>query len=124
MDNMTSSFDAMIVNKIGKAVEKAIMDNMTSYNSPIHKIVNNSVAKHEDKIIEITDKAVSGLFDSDSFKEGITQAVRSKLAKLLVSKIGGELERTVVKLKADTVSRAKMALAVDGVIKELLINQK
>jgi hypothetical protein len=38
----------------------------------------------------------------------------------LISQYGGEIEKTVGKLKADPTSRAKMTIAIDSVMNDLI----
>ena len=105
--------------KLLNAAEKAIYESITtllvSYHSPVKDVVNNVMKKHEDRLIEIADNALVSILDSKSFSEAIHQAINDKVARMLVSQIGGEVEKRVNELKADPVTRAKITLALSQI---------
>lgn len=102
-----------------KQIGKALTEALTSYNSPLIKMVNESLEEVTPQIKELTVTAVSELLNDSSFKEILNQEIKRKLAKVLIAKLGGELESTVNKLKADPVTRSKITVAIDSIISEL-----
>ena len=48
--------------------------------------------------------------------------MKRKLAKVLISQYGGEIEKTVGQLKANPTSRAKITMAIDSVMTDLTNN--
>ena len=103
-----------------KAIEKCIIDSMGSYNSPLNVAVKSALSEHQNKLHAMASKAVSELIGSDDFKDLMQMEIKRKLAKVLLSQFGGEVEKTVAKLKADPTSRAKMTLAIDTVMNDLI----
>ena len=117
-----SKFDEMMIGKIGDAVEKAIMECMTGYKSPIPALIASSLEPHSAKNKQITDEAISDLVYAPLFKKELVTAIRSKLAKLLISKMEGAIEKQVQKLRADPATRAKITVAIDSVIENTITN--
>ena len=81
--------------------------------------IRSALSDHKEKLHELAGESVSELINSDEFKDTMKLEMKRKLAKVLISQYGGELEKTVGKLKANPTSRAKMTLAIDNVMNEL-----
>jgi len=47
------------------------------------------------------------------------EEMKRKLARVLITQFGGELEKSVNKLKSDPTTRAKITVAIDSVINNL-----
>lgn len=99
-----------------KQIGKALSDALTSYNSPLIKAVQGSLDQVEPQLKTMANEAVSSLICDDEFKQIMQQEIKRKLAKVLISKIGGEVESTVNKLKADPATRARLTVAIDSVM--------
>ena len=52
----------------------------------------------------------------DQFRDALKDALNAKLAKTLISRMGGELEKQVNELKANPATRAKITLAINELI--------
>lgn len=107
--------------KFLKAAEHAIYESITKmlasdYRSPIVDIVKETAEKHKDKLSELVESAFLGAIESDQLKQSVNQAMSDKLARNLVSGLGGEIERRVNELKADPVTRAKITLALTEIV--------
>lgn len=102
-----------------KQIGKAISDALTSYNSPLVKAVQVSLLEVEPQLKQMTNNAVSELICDDEFKSIMQQEIKRKLAKVLISKIGGEIESTVSKLKSDPATRARITVAIDSIISDI-----
>jgi hypothetical protein len=102
------------------AAERSIYESITKmlandYNSPVKDAVMNVVSKHQSKLEGIVEDAFLSLLDSASFNQSIKQAMYDKVARSLVSKLGGEIESRVNELKADPKTRAKITLAISEI---------
>lgn len=106
----------IIKNSVGKSVQEAL----TKYNSPFVQMVDNVIRSHKDEIESIVNECVSSLVNSKDFKKEINLALKQKLAKNLVSKFGGELEKSINTLKSNPATRAKIILAIENITEELL----
>lgn len=105
-----------------KTIDKCITDALGSYSSPLMEAVRSALSDHKEKLHELASESVAELVNSDDFKQVMKTEMKRKLAKVLISQYGGELEKTVGKLKADPTSRAKMTIAIDSVMSDLINN--
>lgn len=103
-----------------KTIDKCITDALSSYNSPLRKAVDDAIMQNQDALNELASNSVSELVDSEEFKLSMKTEMKRKLAKVLISQYGGEIEKTVGQLKSNPASRAKMTLAIDNVMNELV----
>jgi len=101
-----------------KAIDKIITDALGSYNSPLLKAVNLSLDEQKDKINKLASESVSEIVNSDDFKQIMRDEMKRKLARVLISQYGGEVEKVVNELKANPLTRAKITTAIDSVISE------
>jgi hypothetical protein len=106
---------------LGRAVFEGLRDGVTkkmdNYNSPLEKLVNEAINKHSPAFRALLEDAVGGAIGDPAFQEEIKTAARTQLAKILVQRYGGELEKQVNALKSDPLTRAKITLALDEIIK-------
>ena len=105
-----------------KAIDKSITDALGSYNSPLMEAVRSALREHQEKLQELASESVAELINSDEFKQTMKLEMKRKLAKVLISQYGGQIEKTVGQLKSNPTSRAKITMAIDGVMDDL-INQ-
>tara|TARA_R110002049_G_scaffold225946_7_gene397920 strand:+ start:2238 stop:2594 length:357 start_codon:yes stop_codon:yes gene_type:complete len=115
--------NAELLGQVEKALEKCIVDSMSSYNSPLNLAVKDALSDHKDQLHLMASESVSELVNSYDFKDLMQSEIKRKLAKVLISQYGGEIEKTVAKLKQDPTSRAKMTLAIDNVMDELILGR-
>ena len=119
-----SEFDDKVIGMIGEAVNEAIIKNLTSYSSPLCKLVGGAVERNEGKIRAVADKAVDELTDGDAFKDSMIEAIRSTLARALIKQFGGQLEKQVNELKANPATRARMTLAVESLMADVVVKKQ
>lgn len=100
------------------AVSQALKTNLTGYNSSFQKIVNEVVDNNRKQLKSIVQESFSKTIQSDEFSESVDNAFKHKLAKILVSKLEGSVEKAVNTLRSDPTIRAKMVLAIENIIKE------
>lgn len=89
-----------------------------SYNNPLDKVVDQAIVDHGADVRNLVGEAVARALVSESFKQEFMAAVRTQLAKTLIQKFGGELEKVVNQLKSDPSTRARITVAIDEIIKE------
>ena len=107
-----------------KSAERAIYESISKsltndYSSPIKTAVNSVLDKHKSKIESIVEDAFLGLINTEGFKDAVHSALQDKLARSLVSKMGGELESKVNELKANPETRARITIAIAECIKSI-----
>lgn len=108
--------------KLLKAAENAIYESIqkmlaSDYRGPVFEAVKQVCGKHQEKLEGIVENAYISVLDSKTFEESIKKAMNEKLARNLVSGLGGEIEKRVNELKSDPITRAKITLALTEIIK-------
>lgn len=103
-------------NAVYESISKAMAND---YQGPIKKAVDHVLSKHQSKIESIVEEAFLGLLNTDGFKESVHKSLQDKLARVLVSKMGGELESKVNQLKANPETRARITIAITECIKSI-----
>lgn len=103
-----------------RAIDKSINDALSSYSSPLMEAVKSALSDHKADLHKLASESVSELVSSEGFKQTMKAEMKRKLAKVLISQYGGQIEKTVGQLKADPASRAKMTVAIDSVMNDLL----
>jgi len=103
-----------------KTIDKCILDALSSYSSPLVEAVKSALKDQEPLLKEMAKCSVDALLNSQEFRDTMNSEMRKKLARVLISQYGGELEKSVGKLKADPTTRAKITIAIDGVLDGLI----
>lgn len=102
------------------SIEKAITTELIGYGKPLSKIVDSVIEENTPELRGIINQSIVDIIQHKNFKEALNQALKAKLAKTIVNKMGGELERRVNELKQDPTTRAKVTVALDGLMDEIL----
>lgn len=100
------------------SIGKAIGEALTGYHSPLQKLVNKVVDTHSESLTKVMHEAMGTVISTPEFKEACINAFHHKVAKLLVTKLEGSVEKTVNTLRQDPTIRAKMVLAIQGIVEE------
>ena len=101
-------------------IDKCLTEALTSYSSPLLEAVKAALACEHDTLKKIASESVSELVNSEEFKVTMKQEMKRKLARVLISQYGGEIEKTVAKLKSDPTTRAKLTVAIDDLMNSLI----
>ena len=105
-----------ILEQVGKALNECMVKELVGYNKPLSQLTERVIKANEDKLFALISTEFDQLLDSSIFKKSLKQALNDKLAKVLVSRMGGELEKQVNALKADPRTRAKITMAIDDLL--------
>lgn len=108
--------DKAMLDAIRDGIREGIKSKMTGYNSPFDDIIKRAVEKHGPAISGLISDAIGKLVSNDEFRASILDQCRSILAKQLVQKFGGELEKQVNALKSDPATRARITLAIEAIV--------
>lgn len=109
-----------------KIMLHAVMDGMRegvkakfsqSYDNPLTKVISGAIKKNAPAFQSLLDEALKSCIGDGAFREEIKAGVRHQLAKQLIQKFGGELEKQVNTLKSDPATRARITLAIDEIVK-------
>jgi hypothetical protein len=108
-------------------LERAIADGIRNgvkgvlertYDNPLTKVFADVLGSQAGKFRPMLEDAVAGCASDPAFAESIKSTVRAALAKTLVQRFGGELEKQVNALKSDPITRARITLALEEIVKE------
>ena len=116
---MEINTDHMIENALRDAVREGIKAKFTSAygDNPLGKMLTAGVEKHVGAIQGLIGECLAACVSDAEFRAQLAASVRSVLAKTLVQRFGGELERQVNALKSDPVTRARITLAIEDIVK-------
>lgn len=107
-----------VISTVHSAITEVIKAKLSGYNSPLDKIIADSVADKTTSIRFLLDEAIGGALVGD-FREALKDACTRKLAKVLISKMEGEIEKRANDLRADPEFRARLTIAITDVVKEI-----
>jgi hypothetical protein len=114
--------EKLMFDAVRDAIREGIKDKLSkSYDNPLFKLVEDCIKRRSQEISSIIDdaivKCVCGTYSN--FKEQFMEEAQRIIAKQLIAKFGGEIEKTVNVLKSDPSTRAKITLAVDDCVRNL-----
>jgi hypothetical protein len=107
-----------ILNQVNDAIQKSIAECLGKYDSPLNVMAKNVVNKHAQEIEVIMDEALTGTIKSNDFQKAVREVFTHKLAKTLMAKMEGEVEKATTIFKQDPTRRAKVILAIEKIINE------
>lgn len=113
-----SDLEKAILGSARESVAEAINKNLTGYNTSLHALCNQVVNSHEDELRMIIENGFSAVLKSKDFEASVQLAFQHKLAKLLITKLEGTVEKCVETLRSNPVMRAKMTLAIEEILNE------
>lgn len=105
-----------VLRSVQIAIGAAIKSTLEGYNSPLNKLVTDVVNKHTGEFRDIIEDSFSKAILTDDFKESVNHAFNHKLARILVDKMEGAIEKRVNELRSDPTMKAKMILAIQSLI--------
>lgn len=100
------------------AVGQAVKASLTGYSSPLQKMVNEVVAERTDTIKSLLRDGLDSALNGSAFKKEIRDAFNHKLARTLMSKYEGEIEKQANALRQQPEFRARVVLAIEAVVNE------
>ncbi len=111
--------DQLLENALRDGIREGIKSLATrSYENPIEKLLKDALAKHAPAFLALLGGSIDACMGDPAFRASIEDAVRTQLAKTLVQRFGGELEKQVNQLKSDPATRARITLAIEGIVKD------
>jgi hypothetical protein len=109
--------DRLFESAIRDAIRDGIKAKMTGYNTDLDKLVSAAIAANAEKFRTLLETAIASAIDDAEFRREITAAVNHSLAKTLVQRFGGEIEKQVNVLKSDPTTRARITLAIEDIVR-------
>lgn len=113
---MNLDSDKMLEDAIRIALTEGMKDKL-KYNNQIDKLLTDSIQKHDAKFRSMLEDAIGSCVNDTAFRAEIAGAVRALLAKTLVQRFGGEIEKQVNALKSDPTTRARITIAIEEIVR-------
>lgn len=108
-----------IIGTVHSAIADAIKTKLSGYNTPLDKLIAETVQKHDAQFRTILDKCVNDALSGD-FAVALADACTRKLAKVLISKMEGALEKQATELRSSPEFRAKLTVLVDDLVTSMI----
>jgi hypothetical protein len=104
------------IDAVQEAISKVLVE---GYESPLKKFISFVLDRRQGEFHTLIDGELGKILDCEDFKLEFRRALNEKLARLLVSGIGGQLEKQVNELRHNPATKAKITLAITNVIEAL-----
>lgn len=114
-----SELQRQILETAKNAIGQAIQAELVGYNKPLSVLASKVVDSYHDELFSIINDEVAQLIGGDDFRGVIKEQLNKSLAKVLIQKMGGELEKQVNNLKQNPQTRARITLAIGEIIESL-----
>lgn len=114
---MQINAEKILLDAIQDGLREGIKSKITNYSSTLSKAVDDAIEQNKPALTSLVSEAVKTSLSEPNFRESVIDAVRSLMAKTLISKIGGEIEKQVNGLKSDPTTRARITLALDEIVR-------
>lgn len=114
-----ADIDRRVLAQVNDAVAAAIQSELVGYQKPLSKITERVIHEHEAEIYGLINNELASLLTADEFRAALKTALNEKLARVLIARTGGELEKRVNELRASPEARAKITLAITRLVDEL-----
>lgn len=116
MENKTLLSKKDVSEIVFDALNIKIGERLDNYSSPLNKIIDDVVLEESEKIRGICRKALTTVISDKSFEKNIKEEFQRKVAKSLVGKLEGSVEKAVEVLRQNPQMRAEMILAIEKII--------
>lgn len=107
-----------VIDKVRESIGTAIASALTGYQNPLQACVTNVIKSRESEIVELVKEAFDQGLKTD-FKKELISACTHKLARVLVGKLEGEIEKRANELRSSPEFRAKLTLAIEEAVKSV-----
>lgn len=84
-----------LIRAVKDGIREGVKTKLSAYNSPVDKLIIDVLHTHDGALRSLLGGAIESAIGDMSFREEIKSGVRHTLAKLLVQRFGGEMEKQV-----------------------------
>jgi hypothetical protein len=113
-----TELEVQIVRQAKHSIADAIKSSLVGYGSPLKTIVEQVVSENADELKTIIGTAFTDTIRDELFKVIVLEEFKHKVAKTLVSKLSGSVEKAVNTLRSNPILRSQMILAIEAIVKE------
>jgi hypothetical protein len=117
----TMEIDAnqLVENAVRDGLREGIKQKLTSsYSNPLDRLIEQCIAANSTAFTTLLQESLSSAIGDPEFRSTLKASVRTVLAKTLVQRFGGELEKQVNVLKSDPATRARITVAIEDILKQ------
>ncbi len=109
--------EKLLMNAMQDGMREAVKSKLTtSYNNPLDAMMTTVITSHNAEFRAVLDDGIKSCMADADFVAELKASVRHIIAKTLVQKFGGELEKQVNALKSDPTTRARITLAIEEIV--------
>lgn len=105
----------IVMNSLYEQFNKVIN---ADYSNPIKIIAAEVIEENRDTIKKEFSTALELSFNDKEFRDIVRQEFKRKVAKTLVGKLEGEVDKAVAAIRNDQTIRARMILAIEKIVNE------
>ena len=105
-----------VVGTVHSAITGAIKSSLEGFNSPLQPFIKNVIERRKADFENLLNEAVTEALTGD-FREVLKDACAKKLAKVIISKSEGEIEKQANDLRSSPEFRAKLTVAISVCVK-------
>lgn len=106
-----------IENILFDALSERVGERLKGWNSPLNTVIDSVVDGKTEELRGIVSRALDLVVKNKTFEKQIQEEFTRKVAKSLVGKLEGAVEKAVDKIRQDETLRARMILAIEKIIK-------
>lgn len=119
MTDMEKQISHTITDSLGEVIKAKL----SGYNSPLDALIVSVVSSRTAALRGIIETSLDDVLNSN-IRDRMKEALEHKLAKLLVQKMEGEVEKRLVDLRTNPEFRAKVTIAVYALVEQMVKDQK
>lgn len=82
----------------------------------LHKMIEGVIESRRDEFHALLNKCLDKVFNDKKFNDVLVEEFRHKVAKNLVGKLEGAIEKNINKFRQDPIMNSKMVLAIEKII--------
>lgn len=122
--NVMEKLEKEILKAVESSLTEVMKNTLGGYSSPLSELMRKVVEKHSEAIEVTVDSAFKTVIDSGGFKETVLKEFEHKVAKLLLAKLEGSVEKAVNAIRNNPSNKAKMLLAVERLVDDAIEDSK
>ena len=116
--NDMSEVERLVLNTVRDALLSGIAKMLDSgYSQPVGKIVEAVVTKHRAEIERRVESLILDALQSPRFDVAVREEFERKVAKVLIARCSGSVEKSINDVMQNPSLRARLVLAVEGIVK-------
>lgn len=115
-----NNLESIVRNQLKASVGEAVIKTLTSgYQSPFAKLVGDVFESERKNTEKIVKEVFNEVISTDEFKKSLKEEFQRKVAKALIGKMSGQVEKAVNELTKDPTFRPKLILSVNNLITDV-----